>query len=799
MKGDDIFVAFNAGKFDVPPRVYNYGYRSIYDMRSFEWEQHGFPYLAFLPTKENFSGLLWRRLAIDKDHFPAKKTFLNGRYLCRLDGKLVDAWVRLEDNLLRIIDILKASSNFRAIKFPPLPHSSKLKTAHEGMELLVKTALATRDRFVVLGAVLAFYISIQRNWATYAMPEYVIPAGEKGLWQGLWQEWMAEPITAGVHDQWLSFVGCSSICRRKIARRGVIIDYRKSEFSVLLPAMIAYGVPVILRIQERYVNCDVDIRLQDRILNTFRLFGHTKITAEEMNTSFRKYIPPSEIISQIRDRAAMDRVVDGFSFELNSAGSRGEQTTWLSTTLKAPVRDPEIETRVNFLARRKREHAARILRESAVERQRRIGREKDHASFQSPGANPNHTGTKVFIWERDGTSEFRSLLPHGQCDETWGKLKRSEMHYDSIHDEWDIWTDSAYFELGPPMNNEDFSGECLPAVADGEYIDNDIVLAPNVRADSFSRDVAACYGFTFEKTNGHFTGAYEIAGVFPLVERMQVWYGFNARAKFGRWDLVHVSNTLDVQHIRHLLRDSVADFVDNEQLPAIQQFVASLVEKVKMPGPFSDMRDRNISNFGNPGVRVLPSPYTAKEFEDPRSPLHILYSVEILDKDGRVQEDREQRHFFVWDATTALAIKRLPDSHTRSFSHIAEFLLQRGIPYVFAIPVIRLTLPTHDRRVPGLMSRWKDDVPDVLDFMAYLERCRELLCIDRLRKCLRYGGIIWRLARLFLDIYLGLDAPSSDALNQPQRLVGPQELVDDGISREEWLLLTGSFEVYDSE
>ncbi len=96
LEGGDIFVAFNAGKFDIPPRVYNYGHRSIYDMRFIEWEQHGFPYLAFLPIKEDFNGPLWRRLAIDKDHFPAKITTLNGRDLCRLDSKLVDAWVRLK-------------------------------------------------------------------------------------------------------------------------------------------------------------------------------------------------------------------------------------------------------------------------------------------------------------------------------------------------------------------------------------------------------------------------------------------------------------------------------------------------------------------------------------------------------------------------------------------------------------------------------------------------------------------------------------------------------------------------------
>ncbi len=290
-----------------------------------EWEQHGSPYLAFLPTEETFSGPLWRRLAIDKDHFPVKGIYLNGRYRYRMDEQLVDSWIRLEDNLLRMIDILKAASNFRAINFPPLPESTLLKTTHERMDTLIKAALTTRDRFVFLGAVLAFYISLQRtsNWAPCMMPvpEYAIP--DNGERQ---QEWRAELLTAGVHAQWLAFVESSSIVTKQVKRRGVIINYRKSEFSVLL---IAYGVPVILRIQAQYINHDVDVRFQQQLLKMFGLLGHTNISAEEMNNNFRKYIPPPVIVSRLREQVATGQAISAFSFELKC---NGKQTSWLSVT-----------------------------------------------------------------------------------------------------------------------------------------------------------------------------------------------------------------------------------------------------------------------------------------------------------------------------------------------------------------------------------------------------------------------------------------------------------------------------------
>ncbi len=378
----------------MPPRVRHDRRRSFYDMRFFEWEQHGLPYLAYLPTPETltFSGPLFRRLAIDKDHFPVKTTHLNGRDLCRMEVTLVDAWVRLENNMLRMIDILKASSNFRAIKFPPLPKSALLKTAHEGMDALKDAALATRDRFVFLAAVLAFYISLQREYATYIMPEYL-----GVLEPGLMKKWQAEPVVAGVHAEWIAMLLSSPLVWSKAAkRRGVIIDYRKSEMSILLPSMIAFGVPVIIRIEEKYAQCDVDIRLQERLLNTCRLYRPT-VTAEEMNKLLRKFIPPPEIVNLVRERDAYRQYGDGSSFELDPASNAcGEQMSWQETTPKAPVNRPKLETRTEFLARRKLEKAARMEKASDLERQGWLDRDNSHKSCNPPGKGTK--AAKVFFF-----------------------------------------------------------------------------------------------------------------------------------------------------------------------------------------------------------------------------------------------------------------------------------------------------------------------------------------------------------------------------------------------------------------
>ncbi len=142
-----------------------------------------------------------------------------------------------------------------------------------------------------------------------------------------------------------------------------------------------------------------------------------------------------------------------------------------------------------------------------------------------------------------------------------------------------------------------------PPWPDGEDIQNDTILAPDVKPNSFKDDVAALYGISLEKSEGHFEDAYETAKGFPLDERMGGWYGFVSGAKIGRWDVVNIPERLkDDKRIKCVLRDSIVE-VDGGQLVPIRQFVASLVAKVKVPTSLSDMHGSDISNFGNPTIR----------------------------------------------------------------------------------------------------------------------------------------------------------------------------------------------------
>ncbi len=166
--------------------------------------------------------------------------------------------------------------------------------------------------------------------------------------------------------------------------------------------------PSFSRIQERYINADVDIRLQDRILNTYPRSWTYQNHRQRHEQVFAGNISPLRILLARYVIALLwTKLWTVFSFELSSTNDHtsDEQASWEPATPKAPESGPELETRVDFLARREREKAARIAVESPVERQRRISRENQHKKFQPPGENSK---IGVFVWEWDGPREVRT-------------------------------------------------------------------------------------------------------------------------------------------------------------------------------------------------------------------------------------------------------------------------------------------------------------------------------------------------------------------------------------------------------
>lgn len=658
---------------------------------------------------------------------------------------------------------------------------------------------------VVLGSLVSFYISLLRSKVTLAVE------GSENITM---EKWEATAILAGIHQDWVAFVRDSPLADFKRERRGAFIDYRKTEFSVLVPYFVAAGIPVVLRIQRKYIDKGVDPRLEARLLRAFHSIGVQQFTVEIMNVALRRYIPPADVIDRVLNPS------NSVDLSMDDDGINTDPVP-IDPLPAAPPTNLAMETREQFFARRGQQRDAYLLSETEEQRKRRLSREESFKSAQVPGKGNRHT--KVFVWVKEGNSEFREPVDRNDFDLVWDQYSRvgDQKFYDSVNDEWHLWSTSSRGQLQPPRDDDDDDdwdglGYTMSVVAIGEdeEICNDVegTLVREERdgtirirqddgRDVFREDLEGLYGFSFDKSDDHYVDAFFIAKDYPLEAWMADWLGFRLRP-YSQQDQVEIHPGLKSDdRLLNCVRDSLLPS-EKDHIEPIRQFIGSLAAKIENPGHFSDLNGSHISTFGNPAIRVLSSSYAARLFNnDSHSPLEYLYSVELLDKAGNVERDHSGRRFFVWNAVTALAIKRRLQ-FAPSYGHIAEVLLQSGVAFIMACPKNRLRQPVAERPVCGFAPRPVERAFDALDFQTYCAQCRALLSKDRLRKFLRIGGIVWRIVCMFLELDDGLDGPSSNALYHYQELEGSENsvrLYDDGISSAEMDILLGTVYFFDGK
>lgn len=777
-QGGDVFTGFYTRRFEVPPRtppsekikLSTLSHQKL--MMQMDWEIPGFLYLAFIPKLRELRGSLLHRLAIRPDRLPLKD--MSGGLVC-LEPALIESWALLARNLLRLADIYKEATGFKWVNVPEelIPNCSTLYNAYDRADLqgLVSRVLGVRDRFAFLSGLVSFFASMLKDLSYYEIYNEMVKV----------ERYYGEAVVGGVHPQWIKMLEVSPLFDESIERRGVIIDYPKARSSFLVPFFIKSKVPIVLRLDESAITGHIGFAQEERLLSMSKNLGYHD-DHESVRKVIRRYIPPLKLIEEARERDA-SYMAGGHEFDHT-------QESELERPSTPPA--PEHRSRLEFFACRERENNERLKIETAKARQARLQREEAASSFEPPGRNNTHT--QIFVWYKRGRREVRTHMEHGMVPFLWREYTSLEMRFDAMRDEWDLWHEDSEDEKFPYSEDDAF------------YIDNShddnwehtTELAPQDFSEtSFRDDALLVYSPSFSQNAGHHDDAVAETLLFPLVDRMKVWFGFLPNVEPD--GSVTIPDRLSAMRTQNVLRDSITQV--NPALAAkLTHFVASfLFENARcIPQLDLDTFNARLSDLGSAYIRVRLSQFRAKEFDDPRSPLLELYSVEIVDIWNTVQVDRHHRRLFVWNAMTVLGVKRLPADPNVTLDDIADTLLAIGVPYIMAVDRSRRAKPVQDVRYPGLGS-WtlKTHATDPLDFYAYLEKVRKLLSVCRLYKFLQYGGIVWRVASLFIHTSeVQFHSPSADALNEPQTLIGPESLIDDGVSREELELLLGVFVVH---
>ncbi len=582
-------------------------------------------------------------------------------------------------------------------------------------------------------------------------------------------------------------------------RVGTVIDYQSDPHALHVGMMADRNVPVIYGVPLNKIH---ELPMSNQEGNFFREFRATVSPSgsfEDMKKLLRKYLPPDDYIKKIRDREDARNFDARFRFLDDGFGEPCYSDTAIMDDfppLDPLARQRKSETREEFFARQDREDRDAISRETEKMKESRLHREKVMKEFQSPGQN--NKKTKVFVWQTVGRFEIRRKVTTAHVNMIWSKFAKSSMRHNALRNEWDLWTTC------DPTYTHRFSDDDSNDDGDKE-MDVDTPRGPdasdNLRA-LYIRDVLATIGTTSAKPLTRDTElGLELSRKRSLDSMLWEWFGFWKSPEHPRTP-AKVQMMFEKHTWQKILQLMLYTNSEEQESDLIRLFVSFYICKELIPPhSLSEMYGVALSKVGTPNIVVARSSYMAKRSNEDKAPMEVLYSVQILDYFGEPLKDHHGRLIFVWSASIALAVKRLLFGEARSISHLADYLISRGANFVIAVPRTTLEYPSNDPRVETLGRRWRNYKPDEADFALYCERCADLLSIPRLRRALRCGGILWRIARDFLDDAEGISGPVEGTLNEPMQIVSSSmnepELVEDSLSIDEIRILIGAFESKD--
>ncbi len=294
-----------------------------------------------------------------------------------------------------------------------------------------------------------------------------------------------------------------------------------------------------------------------------------------------------------------------------------------------------------------------MKRESDEMRGARLQREREMEKFQPPGWNSK---TKVFIWETMGGHQIRRKVTTAFADRMWDEFDKATMRHNAFRNEWDLWT---VHDPSRPCPIDDEEGE-------DNANSNLESLNDNLQA-LYIRDALATIGSAPAKRLNTEAGL-DLCRKRPLQRMLSEWFGFHSTTELPNGP-PKVQIAFDKHSWSRMLSFMMYTNSADPPLDSIRLLLAFYISMEGTPPELlSDLHGVSLSNFGNPQIAVRRTSYLAKQRNEEKAPTLALYSVQLL------EGDYYGRRIFVWNASTALAIKRLDEQRSRSVGHIAEYL-----------------------------------------------------------------------------------------------------------------------------
>jgi hypothetical protein len=738
--------------YSLPPTVSDKV--SIRNLRRPLWFQKKCPFLAYVPARMEYKGVLFERLAYSARTLPLERTE-DGHYC--LSADLAKRWKSLEGTLSLIIDNLTKTTHHTTSPRYSFPRRLGYRNAHPTEETARASIMRSRDSFLLLIAMGSFAISRHST------------EGERNSQKPKWMQSLQDVV----HPQYLDEIRLSAVGDFTIPRVGTFMKAEECD-SQQVRIMIRHNVPVWIYWGSTFPLPDP---IQDSLVIDWRPSPYQVET-----TKLRLDTPESQLLLADRQYLPFPPL------PRYSRQRSGE--TW----------------REYFKRIENQNEKFRLENETPEARERRCQREAASASHQVPGKR----GAQVFHWEAvDGRHRIRTQVPRTSVEDMFTLYGNGQRRFNSFFNEWDVCSEFDPTEISDDLRDdweEDTEDESFFVIdmsisvprfpADGspppttvnpsvsvQEVENTLPSASSqLPADSnlnaFRSDLQAA--FQAETTPNPSEGSILLPDDLPDI--LYHRYGVMDEPS-------EVENTSAFQLTWHRTRMIFGDIESKLDPNDLKRWHGPAISMVKYVSPKSSELHS-------------PPPPPPRDFDDAETMALIFNSGNVVTTRFRAGEwvlkgispASSMDWNIVVDAATA--IQCLRDQWGPTDANIVTNLLRRGITFhtLLLSPSQRQITTIPETR--GLGWRTINYAPDAFEYAAYERQRDEFLHGPRGRAALMSGGIVWRLAvdSLGINNDVVLAGPSNEAQPYGDESAVPV-MLDDCLTVEECNLICGVYQV----
>jgi len=713
---------------------------------------------AFYANNAVFSAPIFDRLDYTAPQI-MEKTIQVGPNTFSLPDSIIGEWSRLENALLDVADH-SLGTHPRASRIPPItwprnPHEYGYRRTHRSPQIVLRSAIMSRDAFHSLCAVVSFILSLCTHPGSCRGDPF------KSAFSNL-----ANRIHDPVNRSWLDRFAQTFVCKVSIGvRPGCFINPYTTVWGPWLANFVRAGVQVWVAwgpevfdkelcisrlrydfIKEFFPPTDTIHKARSRFEETQKLRLH----APFVDSDFPILPPvPSAEPSTSNSPPANPRT-------FHPAQSVGPpKPTYPPPSAEPPQPPPGSrqrrgETLAEFLPRLAEGKMKRMQSETLPERQARESRE---VSATEKGYSKSCT---VFQWEEARGFYLRAKVNRSEVPAIWNDYPASRRVYNSHINEWD---------LCPPI--PPFSDELTAYdLVDIQQYDDEL--------DAFDNAPTTLKAPSDQYTAQHSGQMDELASLepstqptvltFDIVEHLKDRYGYDVHRRPSWTPNLHGQQVADVAVAkRHLLFESASHHAC--LAPAIENFCNILTNQHVRLHNLPPAWDLHNLRLESTSLRLS----LGARYDDPGARLYVISSTTTV-----------QAHWVIClhDPTTVLQIYR---NRWTALDTIVRELISRGIPFNTGLPD-----PTPNRvegryRSKGLGLRPPLYQPRSDDYSAYVAARNDIFRSHLGRAALLKGGLIARLARDIVDVSDVLSGPDPSTSLQVGA-TGQVKLVDDNLS-----------------